>query len=253
MDQSVTYSAFAAALLDPARPVPAGITTHRGDVDPARFDVYRNNVFVGLVRALEKVFPVTRRLVGEEFFAGMARAYAGNVRPSSPLLFEYGDAFADFISGFGPARGLAYLPDVARLEFAWLGAYHARDAIPLRMTDLAVVPVHRLGGLRLASHPAARLVCSRHPVGAIWAAHQGDSVGKVDQWSPQTVLVARPALDVAVHVLPSADVAFAAALLSGATLEGAAAEALAANPDFDFGTALVGLTALGAFETVLED
>ena len=75
-------AAFAEALLDPARALPEGITTARGNADPARFAVYRNNVFVGLTAALAKRFPVVRRLVGDEFFAGMARVYAG-VREAS--------------------------------------------------------------------------------------------------------------------------------------------------------------------------
>ena len=75
MDLAATQDAFAAALLDPALPVPAGVTSARGKADAKRFAVYRNNVAVGLTRALASRFPVVERLVGEEFFAGMARAY----------------------------------------------------------------------------------------------------------------------------------------------------------------------------------
>ena len=47
MAHAVTQTAFAEALLDPAAPVPAGITTARGAPDATRFAVYRNNVIVG--------------------------------------------------------------------------------------------------------------------------------------------------------------------------------------------------------------
>ena len=43
---------FAAALQDPALPVPPGVVSPRGDADPLRFAVYRNNVHVGLVGVL---------------------------------------------------------------------------------------------------------------------------------------------------------------------------------------------------------
>jgi hypothetical protein len=249
---AATQSAFAAALLDPVLPIPAGVTCHRGEADAARFAVYRNNVFAGLVRALEKVFPVTRRLVGEEFFFAMARAYAAVERPGTPLLFEYGRSFPDFVAGFQPAQVLAYLPDVARLELAWLSAYHARDSGPLAVAALGAVPAQRLGNLRVHAHPAARLLVSAHPVGTIWAAHQGESVARVEIARAEAVLVTRPVLDVGVHILPAADAPFAAALFAGATLA-EAASAAADDGRFDFGAALVGLTALGAFEAILED
>jgi hypothetical protein len=252
MSHADTPGAFAAALLDPELPVPAGITCHRRQADATRFAVYRNNVFVGLVRALEKVFPVTRRLVGDAFFAGMARAYAAAERPRSPLLFRYGDTFPDFVAAFGPARGLSYLPDVARLDYCWLAAYHARDAVPLAASALASVPPMRLGEVRLAAHPAASLLASPHPVGSIWAAHQHEAVPPIDLGKAETVLLARPGLTVGVHVLPAGDAAFAHRLLAGATLAEAAA-AGAAHEGFDFGSALVGLTTLGAFEKTLED
>ena len=73
MPLAASQDAFAAALLDPGSPLPDGITTARGRADRARFAVYRNNVFVGLTNALARRFPVTERLVGTEFFHGMAR------------------------------------------------------------------------------------------------------------------------------------------------------------------------------------
>ena len=48
----------------------------RPRVAPARrFAVYRNNVAAGLIRALEARFPVTRRLVGDDFFRAMAGGF----------------------------------------------------------------------------------------------------------------------------------------------------------------------------------
>ncbi|WP_318530149.1 MULTISPECIES: hypothetical protein [unclassified Rhizobium] len=61
----------------------------------------------------------------------MALAYAERHPPRSPLLLFYGDDFADFVATFEPARDLAYLPDVIRLEAARGHAYHAADAVPL--------------------------------------------------------------------------------------------------------------------------
>lgn len=242
---------FAEALLDPACEPPKGITSARGTADPLHFAVYRNNVFVGLTNALAKRFPVVRRLVGEEFFTGMARVYAGLEKPASPLMFQYGDGFPAFIAGFAPARGLVYLPDVARIEAAWTRAYHAADIEPIGAEELATL-AEGIERLRLALHPAAALVSSPHPAGSIWAAHQADDVGHV-QAQPETVLVVRPGTQVQVHILPARDSAFARAIFDGQPLGEAAERAIAAEANFDFGAALVGLASFGAFATTHED
>ena len=246
-----SQAAFAAALVDPTSGVPDGVTSARGEPDAARFAVYRNNVFVSLTRALAARFPVTERLVGSVFFAGMARVFAGERRPVSPLMHRYGDGFPDFIAGFGPAASLPYLPDVARIEAAWSRAYHAADDAAFGVEGLAALAPDRVGDARLAAHPSSTLIVSRHPAGSIWAAHQTDPVGTLASHAPETVLVTRPGIDVAVHVLPARDGAFAAHLFAGRSLGDAAQAASDADDAFEFGSALVGLVSLGAFRAVV--
>jgi hypothetical protein len=253
MDFAASQAAFAEALLDPARAVPEGISSASGVADPTRFAVYRNNVHVGLTGALAKRFPVVQRLVGEEFFAGIARVYAGLHKPASPLLFEYGDGFPDFVERFEPARGLAYLADVARIEAAWTKAYHAEDAEPLAASRLAALAPGELSRARLSPHPASSLVASPYPIGSIWAAHQGTTVEPVRIWRAETVLVARPAMEVSVHILPDDGVAFAEALFAGETLADAAERIAAFHKTFDFGAALAGLVSLGAFGQITHE
>jgi hypothetical protein len=252
MDIAATQDAFARALADLALPVPAGVTTARGAADEKRFAVYRNNVAVGLRRALAARFPVVVRLVGQEFFAGMAKAYVARRKPTSPLIFAYGDDLADFIVGFAPAQGLPYLADVARLEAAWTHAYHASDVEPLTAATLAGLRAEALPAARLVPHPAATLLRSRFPIGSIWQAHQLGRDGTGSFGGAECVLVARSAFDVRVHVLPVRDTAFAEALLAGVAI-GEAAELGAAETGFDFGTALVGLIGLGAFAGIDTD
>ena len=178
MALAAIQAAFAAALLDPALPVPAGVTSAAGRADAERFAVYRNNVAVGLAKALASNFPVVERLVGEEFFAGMARSLhrrdktrlAADLRLWATISLTSSPASQ-------PAAGLPYLADVARLERAWLSAYHAADAGPLGIAALAGLGEAMLAAARLVLHPAAAVVRSRFPVGSIWQAHQSDPVG----------------------------------------------------------------------------
>lgn len=241
-----TQRAFAAALFDPAA-APAGVTTARGKPDPARFAIYRNNVFVALIKPLETRFPVVRQLVGDDFFRAMARQFVLASKPASPLIMQYGDEFPAFIRNYPAAATLPYLADVAVLEAAWTRAYHAADAAPLELSSLAAIAVEDLLASPLNAHPAAALISSQFPIGSIWAAHQAAAVSPVTDWKPETVLIARPAYDVVLHVVPAGDAEFADAVLDGIAPGPAAEMVLLHNPDFDFGAALTGMISLGAF------
>jgi hypothetical protein len=250
MDHAATEQAFALALLDAALPVPAGVTTARGTPDAKRFAVYRNNVAVGLGRALANRFPAVEKLVGADFFAVMARAFIAKSKPSSPILTAYGDAFPDFIAAFEPAACVPYLADVARLEAAWTRAYHAADSGALEISALLTLDAEVIASSQLVPHPAAAIVMSDFPVGSIWQAHQAQDFGSARMTASECVLVVRPGFDVGVHILPACDSVFAEALFDGKAIGEAAERATVALPAFDFGKALIGLTSLGAFSHI---
>ena len=107
-------ASFARALLDAAAPVPDAVTAADAPTATRRFAVYRNNVVAGLANTLRSRFPATEKIVGEEFFAAMARAFVTEKPPRTPLLAAYGDEFPAFVAAFAPARELPYLADVAQ-------------------------------------------------------------------------------------------------------------------------------------------
>lgn len=238
---------FGAALLDPERPVPADVVGPDGVADRKRFAVYRNNVMVGLVDALQARFPVTCRLVGEEFFRAMARVFAGARQPRTPLLMHYGDDFPDFIDGFEPAATVPYLADVARLERGWSQAYDSPEASPLSVDALAGHRSEALMRSRLQLHPSLRLLRSPYPVASIWSAHQaaGDFVPP-PVWEAEDILIVRPQAEVIVHRLPPDGYEFIAALAEGASVQAAALAARTRRESFDVGFHLAGLASLGA-------
>lgn len=241
---------FAGALTDPAAPPPSGALGRDGRPDARRFAVYRNNVAVGLIGSLEARFPVTRRLVGDDFFRGMAGAFVAANRPRDAVLIHYGADFPAFVSGFAPAAELPYLPDVAALENAWVEAYHAAEAEPSTLADLAAVPADRLETLRFRLHPATRLLRMATPAASIWAAHQGAGEPEPPElWAPEDALIARPHAEVSVRALPEGGFELFAALARGATLGEASAPLLAAGGDP--GPHLVGLFAAGAVSGLL--
>jgi hypothetical protein len=296
-----------------------------GAPDARRFAVYRNNVAVGLIGALEARYPVARRIAGDDLFRAMARAFAGAHRPRSPVMIAYGGEFPEFVAEYlagGPERygrvssplvgeeqgGGSHLPsrqasggaydnllgprgpppigrseerpsdgrampaptrgggwasgvdsarhdhaclvDVARLENAWVEAYHSEDAAAATVGELATLSPDCLPGTRIAFHPAARLMRFATPAASVWASAQSsDGPAAPGEGTSEDALITRPEFDVRVRVLPPLAYDFALSLREGATLIEAAA---ALNePAFDFGTHLVGLVESGAVASVI--
>ncbi len=246
-------AALAGALLDPARPCPPGLRAWNASDLALRLAVHRNNVVSSLIDALADTFPVTQELVGAEFFRAMAGRFVRQAPPRSCILAHYGDGFARFIEGFEPARPVPYLPDVARLEFARVQAYHAADAEPVaaEAVSLALASGERIGELRLVCHPSLTVIDSAHPVVSLWAAHQGQGeLATIDPDRAEAALVLRPALEVLVLPCPAGVAAFVSALKRGQGLGAAAEQAIAAAPAFDLAAALSLLFAQGALTAI---
>lgn len=200
-----------------------------------RLQVYRNNSLSALQDALQCVYPVTRRLVGDEFFATSARAYIAANPSHSGNIQDYGGAFPVFLSDYPPAASLPYLGDVAALEWRRLQTAVAPPHVPMDLAALAAVPVELQPELHFHHQPAARALCSRFPILSIWEfCQQEEPEGMLQLEGPgESVLFARPALDVYMRRLTPGEYRFLKALCRGDTLEAACREALEAEPDFD--------------------
>jgi hypothetical protein len=143
-----------------------------GDRPAGALAVYRAQGLAGWRAALAAAYPVVARLVGTAFFDEAADRYAARHPSASGDLHEYGHAFAAFLAAYAPASGLAWLGDVARLEWAVHEAAFAADADPFDFATLAAVAPDRQGDVVLRWHPATRRIASPHPIVALWEANQ---------------------------------------------------------------------------------
>lgn len=231
---------FADALFADDRAVPAQVRS--GRFDPARhFSVYRNNVHTVLAGALGDIHPVVRRLVGDGFFRYAAAHYMRAHPPTSGNVLDFGAHFADFLGVFESARTLPYLPDVARLEWAWHESFHAAEGPRLSLEALARVAPNDYARIRFRLHPSARLGASPYPVLRIWEVNQPDYRGEdtVDlNEGGQQVLVIRRNLSVEIESLSAADFTLLSSCRDGLNVEAAAETVLAEHADFDFPGAL---------------
>jgi len=226
---------FAAALFNERPEMAARVRAGRFPA-AQHLQVYRNNVVEGLTGALRAVYPVVEKLVGDGFFRYAAHAYLGAHRPRSGNLHDFGDAFAGFLACFAPAAGLIYLPDVARLEWAWHQAFHAADAPAFDLARLGAVPAERHETLRFVLHPSACLLASEFPIVHIFEINQegygGDTSVDLAEGGVRA-LVIRRGLTVYVEPLAVGEAGLLTALAAQQPLGAAVQAVLAAQPDFD--------------------
>lgn len=240
-------AAFSRTLLKPGREAPALVCGPAGKAAAKRFAVYHNNVTVSLIDALAAVYPAVQRITGVEFFRAMARFHVRETPPSSPLLFEYGRDFPAFIARYPYAGAMPWLVDVARVERAWLDAYHAADVATLGPADLACAPSERLAVLVFTPHPTTRLLRSSYAAVTIFAANRTDGpIEEIDASEAEDALITRPDSEVVVRRLAPGQYEFLSALMAGEALGKAAEAAIGAQPDFDIGMALMTLIDSGA-------
>ncbi|WP_322014632.1 DNA-binding domain-containing protein [Paraburkholderia sp. J12] len=243
-------AAFARGLTNPTVTAPGDVVATAGKGVTRRYNVYRNNVTVSLIDALAAIYPAVQRITGVEFFRAMARFHVRATPPASPLLFEYGRDFPAFIESWEYARDMPWLADTARIERAWLDAYHAADAAPLVADEFARVDPASLAQLRFVPHPAARIVRSKYPAVAIFAMNRADGpVSPLCSSDAEDALITRPDQDVTVSLLPPGGAVFLTALMHGSPLGAAVEAALNESAAFDLGANLAGMISAGVFAT----
>lgn len=235
-----TLAQFSAAVRTGAEFAPGAVRCPR--YPAARgLEVYRNNYRGNLHDTLAAAYPVLRQLVGEDFFRLLARRYIERHASLSGNLHHYGSEMAGFLTHFEHTRHLEYLPDMARLEWAYHHAYFAEDMPAFDLGRLAAVAPEAYPDLCWRLHPGCTLLSSRYPVADIWHAHQPglpedfnidlDSGGS-------SLLVYRNGLRHEILSVAPDSQHWLSRLQSGSTMGAATEATLARHPDFDLAAAL---------------
>jgi hypothetical protein len=241
--------AFSAALVSrDVSAIDAAIAAGGRGAD-ARFAVYANNVHAGMSEALADVYPVIARLIGAACFSQVARRYVREFPAPTGNVHDFGALFAEHLERIPELAELAYLPDVARLEWAWHRVFHAPDTdARFAANALASIPQSRWPSLCVDLHPAVQWVSSRFPILAIWHANQvgadPDAVVDLDAGG-DCVLVHRDGIEVRLTAIDSGLYALLTMLGASRPLGSAVEVALHQQPTFDVARALARLAAKG--------
>lgn len=91
------------------------------------FDIYINNCYLGLVENLKSKFPICEKLLGQDYFKLICEKYI----KSHPLNFgqsnSFGDAFSEFLIEALKEFDLAFVSQIARIEWAKFNAEIAKS------------------------------------------------------------------------------------------------------------------------------
>ncbi|MBB6428099.1 DNA-binding domain-containing protein [Sphingopyxis sp. JAI128] len=226
-------AAIAATLLHGPDHLPAGLFAgSEGDVLRG-LRVHANTISRARLVALEDTFPHTRAYLGDAEFNRLSRAFVDAGGARYRLLADIGKGFADTLAD--PVAA-----DLARIEAAWLEAYHAADTPALELADLAGLDEAGLLALCVRRHPAARGLTLASPAAALVDPALAPAVG--------ALLVTRPAAEVRLSAVPASAMAVLAMAEEISPLGNLIAALDEIHPDG--GAAIAALIAAGAFERV---
>ncbi|MEO6078359.1 MAG: DNA-binding domain-containing protein [Steroidobacteraceae bacterium] len=236
---------FAAALLAPAigddPAVAAGVRVHR------------NTVMKALIDAVLANYPTIGVLMGEEWLADVARAYALQHPPGRAALADYGESFPDFVRSMNLTQDWPYLPDVAELDRAWTQSLLAADALSLTPARLTGMEPSEMAGLRLRLHPAARYKVYGNSAVTVWQANRPPAAPPAElhvDGRDEVALMVRNDEGVTLLPLDVAGRAFLESIISGGSISEAAGTALQAAPDTDIAGCWSTLLGQGAFADI---
>jgi len=245
-DAPKIYAEFAAVISQGATALSGVQAAGRYPVSTG-LEVYRNNYRGNLHDALVGAYPVILQLVGAQFFRRLARDFITAYPSRSANLFDYGAPLGEFLRRYAATQTLAYLPDVAALEWACHRAYLAADAATLDLTALAAVHPDDYARLHLQLHPSCYLINSVYPVAAIWQAHQSELAADFSlDLTPcdGVALVVRQHNFVYVEQLAAAEAQWLHAILAGKSLGAASEHTLAHHAEFNLPAVLLKLAQL---------
>ena len=103
------------------------------------FQIYINNVNLGLCDLLAKYYPAIWSLLGDECAVGFALKYIRFAPPEIKNFEEWPKYLPHFLSEQAELKALPYLKDVGELEWLKVKSYTAQDVHPLSPSEITKI------------------------------------------------------------------------------------------------------------------
>lgn len=190
-----------------------------------RLAIYRSNIQETHINALQDIYAVCKKLVGNNYFRQLAGLYVSLYPSKDHDLNRYGEKFPDFLDEIITTRpeasSLCYLSDIARLEWLYHKSHYTIDESPFDVSLLSEMPQQQWIDLQFRTSASLGLLCSGYPVFEIWCYHQGkmDSVLALEESAElQHIAVWRKKLEFKIEVISALAYGWLIALGDGANL-----------------------------------
>ncbi len=173
-----------------------------------RLRVYREAYYLRLTEVLGIHYPGLAKLLGEEAFRDLARAYSDAAPSRFYSARHFGHRLAGFLAAEQPYADAPRLAEMARWEWAVAYVFDAPDVTPVTKESLKTVPPGRWPTLKFRFHSAIRVLATGWNTAAVWAAlNREESVpDPVQTVSRQYWAIWRHGLDVFFAEISRADV-----------------------------------------------
>ena len=132
-----------------------------------QLEIYREQYWLRHTGSLVEDFPGVGGVLGQRDWERLVEEYLALHPPNTFSLRELGEHLPDFASTCSWLPNRELVVDMARLEWAYVEVFDARDAPPLEPEKLRAVPEDAWERVRLVPHPALRLLRVGYPVVAL--------------------------------------------------------------------------------------
>lgn len=145
-----------------------------------RINIYRTNVKATHLAVLSRVYPTCRAILGDKYFKQLALGYIDQTPSTHPDMNKFGDSFPVFIAQCTiqkeELKDLAYLGDLASLEWMLEATYYSADESPFDAINFqrqcSILGKQAI----LKLQPGVSVLSTPYPIYAIWQSHRENNV-----------------------------------------------------------------------------
>jgi hypothetical protein len=141
-----------------------------------QLSIYQNNVRGALQKTLAQVYPVCRKILGENYFKQLASHYIHHYPSRHHDLNGYGEYFSSFIKAECQQRSelndYPYLSDLVLLEWFRQQIYYAAEEAVFDFPAFAQLSEQQQAQTVFQLAPHVRFIHSDFPVVSIWQINQ---------------------------------------------------------------------------------
>jgi hypothetical protein len=201
-------------------PLEAWIRVPPGADPAARIAVYTEGYPARVTEALRETFPALANILGDGSLAGLSDRYRGALRDEPSNLNDVGADLPHFLRTDPLREQLAFLPELAELEWLVTRCFHAATSDRFDPLDCKSWSIEDWQRAQIRFQPGLALLRSDWPLRGLHATrnHDRDAIDVDLEQGGECVLIFRRGFEVVVEAVPSHEADAIEAFLADSTL-----------------------------------